>query len=88
MHQSFEKVLHVFPIKQLQISFEEYGIYSRECAEAMAKVGFRNTGADLSIGVTGTFSNVDPHNDDSVSGVVYFSVINLVGKVIAKTSTL
>ncbi|MEA4901318.1 nicotinamide-nucleotide amidohydrolase family protein [Desulfitobacterium sp.] len=54
---------------------EEYGVYSSECAEAMAKAGFRNTGADLSIGVTGTFSNVDPHNDDSVSGVVYFSVI-------------
>jgi nicotinamide-nucleotide amidase len=54
---------------------EEYGVYSSECAEAMAKAGFRNTGADLSIGITGTFSNVDPHNDDSVSGVVYFSIV-------------
>lgn len=54
---------------------EEYGVYSSECAEAMAKAGFRNTGADLSIGVTGTFSNIDHHNDDSVSGVVYFSVV-------------
>ncbi|AHF06146.1 CinA family protein [Desulfitobacterium metallireducens] len=54
---------------------EEYGVYSSECAEAMAKAGVKNTGADLSIGVTGTFSNVDPHNNDSVPGVVFFSVV-------------
>lgn len=54
---------------------EEYGVYSSECAKEMAKAGFRNTGADLSIGVTGTFSNVDPHNNDSIPGVVYYSVV-------------
>lgn len=54
---------------------EEYGVYSSECAKAMAITGQKNTRADLSIGVTGTFSNVDPQNNDSVPGVVYFSVV-------------
>lgn len=54
---------------------EQYGVYSYECAKAMAVAGRKNTGADFSIGVTGTFSNVDPNNDDSEPGVVYFSIV-------------
>ncbi|WP_425807615.1 CinA family protein [Desulfitobacterium sp. Sab5] len=54
---------------------EKYGVYSYECAKAMATQGRKNTGADFSIGVTGTFSNVDPNNNDSEIGVVYFSIV-------------
>lgn len=54
---------------------EEYGVYSYECAKAMAIAGRKNTGSDFSIGVTGTFSNSDPNNDDSEPGVVYFSIV-------------
>lgn len=54
---------------------EKYGVYSLECAKAMAIQGRKNTGADFSIGVTGTFSNVDPNNNDSEVGIVYFSIV-------------
>ncbi|MGC7872204.1 CinA family protein [Desulfosporosinus sp. SYSU MS00001] len=54
---------------------EHYGVYSLECAKAMAVVGQKNTQADFSVGVTGTFSNIDLHNEGSEPGVVYFSIV-------------
>lgn len=56
-------------------TIEEYGVYSLECAKAMAIAGQKNTHADLSVGVTGTFSNIDFHNEDSEPGVVFFSIV-------------
>lgn len=53
---------------------KEYGVYSAETAEAMAKACASFYGADAGIGVTGSLGRVDPNNSDSVSGVVYFSV--------------
>ena len=44
---------------------EKYGVYSRECANAMA---------ETAIGITGTTGNVDPNNADSVQGQVYFCI--------------
>ena len=55
-------------------TIEEHGVYSNQTSNAMARVCAQAFGTDISIGVTGTFSNVDPANDDSVPGEVYFSI--------------
>ena len=52
----------------------KYGVYSKETAAAMAKACRRFYDADIGIGVTGTFANVDPMNPDSEPGLVYFSI--------------
>ncbi len=51
-----------------------YGVYSKETAEQMAEACRRTYGADIGVGVTGSFGNVDPANADSVIGEVYFAV--------------
>lgn len=53
---------------------EQYGVYSSETAEAMAAACQRTWDTDISIGVTGTFGNVDPNNPDSVPGLVYYAI--------------
>lgn len=53
---------------------EKYGVYSRECAEAMAKTAQKKLHTDIAIGITGTTGNVDPNNADSVQGQVYFCI--------------
>ncbi len=52
----------------------EYGVYSKETAAEMARVCRDFYDADLGIGVTGSFGNVDPQNKDSVPGEVYFAI--------------
>ncbi len=52
----------------------EYGVYSAETALAMAQVARAAYGADLGMGITGSFGNVDPKNADSVPGEVYFAL--------------
>ena len=52
----------------------QYGVYSRECAEAMAKTVQEMLHTDISIGVTGTTGNVDPNNADSVQGKMFFCI--------------
>lgn len=53
---------------------ETYGVYSEETAVAMAKVCKKTYQADIGVGVTGSFGNVDPANPDSVPGEVWFAV--------------
>ena len=53
---------------------EKYGVYSRECAEAMAQTAQEKLNTDVAIGITGTTGNVDPNNADSVQGQVYFCI--------------
>ena len=53
---------------------EKYGVYSSETAAAMAEACRRNLGADIGIGITGSFGNVDPSNADSVPGEVFFAI--------------
>ena len=53
---------------------EQYGVYSRECAEAMAQTAQEKLNTDVAIGITGTTGNVDPNNADSVQGQVYFCI--------------
>lgn len=53
-----------------------HGVYSAKTAEEMAwnaRIAFR---ADIGIGITGSFSNVDPANSDSVAGEVYYQILN------------
>ena len=50
----------------------QYGVYSRECAQAMAKTVQEKLHTDISIGVTGTTGNIDPNNADSVQGKMFF----------------
>lgn len=52
----------------------QYGVYSPECAEAMARTAQKNLNTDIAIGITGTTGNLDPNNADSVQGVVYFCI--------------
>jgi PncC family amidohydrolase len=52
----------------------EYGVYSKETAAEMAMVCREFYDADIGIGVTGTFGNVDPKNKDSVPGEVFFAI--------------
>ena len=53
---------------------EKFGVYSRETASEMAKVCRNAFDADIGIGVTGSFGNVDPSNGDSVPGEVFFAI--------------
>ncbi len=55
---------------------EQYTVYSKETAEAMAAACAKTYEANIGIGVTGTMGNVDPANPDaSVPGQVYFAVV-------------
>ena len=53
---------------------EEYGVYSAQTAACMAKACRTAFGADIGIGVTGSFGNADPNNADSVPGEVWFCI--------------
>ncbi|MDO5516489.1 MAG: CinA family protein [Clostridium sp.] len=53
---------------------EKYGVYSEETAVKMAEVCKAKMNAVIGIGITGTLSNVDPNNKDSVQGEVYFCI--------------
>ena len=54
---------------------EQHGVYSMECAEAMARTAQRNLGTDIAIGITGTTGNIDQNNADSVQGEVFFCIL-------------
>lgn len=53
---------------------EEYGVYSEETAKAMAAACRRAFGADIGIGVTGTFADPDPANPGSTLGEVFYAI--------------
>jgi PncC family amidohydrolase len=60
---------------------DEFTVYSKETAMAMASACRKIYGANIGIGVTGTMGNVDPANEEiSVPGQVYFA-IDFGGKV-------
>lgn len=52
-----------------------YGVYSPECAHAMAKTVQEKFNSDIAIGITGNTGNVDPNNPEGVVGEVYFCII-------------
>lgn len=53
---------------------ETYGVYSKETAKVMAETCRKRYQANIGIGVTGTFGNLDPNNKDSTKGQVYFAI--------------
>lgn len=56
-------------------TIEEFTVYSKETALAMAKSCKKIYGADIGIGITGTMGNIDPANAEaSAEGEVYFAV--------------
>ena len=55
-------------------TIEKYGVYSAETASAMAIACRDAMHADIGIGVTGSFGNVDPNNADSTPGEVFFAI--------------
>ena len=64
------KILQGVPAETI----EQHGVYSAETAKEMAKACRKAYKADIGIGITGTFGNVDPKNPDSVSGEIYFAI--------------
>ena len=54
---------------------KEYGVYSGECAKAMAENVREKLNTDIGIGITGTTGNLDPNNADSVQGQAFFSIV-------------
>ncbi len=58
---------------------ERFGVYSKETAREMALAAKRAYGADIAIGVTGTMGNVDPANNDSTPGEVFFAIAHKKG---------
>lgn len=64
------KIMQGVP-KQL---IEQYGVYSEETAKAMAMCCRNAYDAKIGIGITGTMGNIDPANEDSVPGQVYFAI--------------
>lgn len=55
-------------------TIERFGVYSPQTAAAMAQAAAAFYGADIAIGVTGSFANVDPNNADSVPGQVHYAI--------------
>ena len=55
-------------------TIDKYGVYSLETAEEMARVCKKLKGADIGIGITGSLSNIDKYNKDSVPCTVYYSI--------------
>jgi len=53
---------------------KQYGVYSEQTAIEMARATFANMSSDVSIGITGTCSNIDSNNIDSVPGNVFYSI--------------
>ena len=51
-----------------------FGVYSEQTSKAMAKVCKNAFSVDLGIGITGSFANIDPNNEDSVPGEVYLAI--------------
>lgn len=54
---------------------QKYGVYSAECAQAMAESVRKALGSDIAVGITGTTGNTDPKNTDSIAGEAFFCVI-------------
>jgi PncC family amidohydrolase len=54
---------------------EDYGVYSPETAYEMALTTKMNFDADIGVGITGSFGNLDPANPDSVAGVIYYEIL-------------
>ena len=50
------------------------GVYSKETAAAMAESALSHFNAHIGVGITGTFGNIDPNNNDSTPGEVFYAI--------------
>lgn len=50
---------------------DTFGVYSPQCAAAMAEAVRKECGTDIGLGITGSLCTVDRNNKDSVPGTVY-----------------
>ncbi len=57
------------------------GVYSQETAAAMAEACREAFDADIGIGITGSFGNADPENEDSIPGEVWFAIDSREGTI-------
>lgn len=55
-------------------TIKEYGVYSYETSIEMAKACRKAYHADIGIGITGTFGNLDVNNPDSKKGAVFITI--------------
>lgn len=55
-------------------TIEKYGVYSGETAAEMACACRERFGADIGIGITGTFGNADPANPEGVPGQIFYAI--------------
>lgn len=53
---------------------KNFGVYSCQCARAMAETCQKAFNTDIAIGITGTTGNIDPENPDSVQGKAFFCI--------------
>lgn len=53
---------------------EKYGVYSEECAQAMAQAVQKFYGTEIAVGITGSTGNTDPANKDSIPGECFFCI--------------
>lgn len=53
---------------------QDFGVYSKETAIAMAEACVNKIQSNIGIGITGTFGNLDPFNKDSKEGKVFFAI--------------
>ncbi|MCR4787388.1 MAG: CinA family protein [Lachnospiraceae bacterium] len=52
----------------------DYGVYSHECARAMASAARKKMKTEMSIGITGVLANKDPANPEGQTGKVYYAI--------------
>jgi PncC family amidohydrolase len=57
-----------------------YGVYSPETAVSMAYNAKNTFKANIGIGITGSFGNVDPANKDSIAGSIDFMILSKISK--------
>jgi nicotinamide-nucleotide amidase len=67
----------------------KFSVYSLETAEAMASAGLAAAAwANVSVGITGSLTRIDPNNRNSQPGVVYIAVAGPArGQMVAKRFT-
>lgn len=54
---------------------DKFGVYSTETSLEMAKACKFKYNSNIGIGITGTFANIDVNNFDSISNLVFYTII-------------
>ena len=57
-----------------------YGVYSKETAIEMAKAAHLKYETNFAIGITGSIGRVDPNNNDSIVGEIFYAVFYVLNR--------